>query len=50
MPPTNPNANPTSRAGGAANNMSDVEFTTNTATKTERHQSPSGNPAHEDPK
>ena len=49
-PLTNPNAKPTSKAGGAANNMLDVEFTTPPATKPEKHQSPPGAPAHEDPK
>ena len=40
---------PTPSAGGAANNKLDVEFTTLPAMKLERHQSPPGAPAHEDP-
>ena len=43
--PTNSNANPTSWAGGAVNNKSDVEFTTPPAPKLARHQSPPGAPA-----
>ena len=43
--PTNSNANPTSWAGGAVNNKSDVEFTTPSAPKPARHQSPPGAPA-----
>ena len=48
-PLTNPNSNPTPWAGGAVNKL-DVEFTTPPATKLERHQSPPGALAHEDPK
>ena len=44
-PPTNSNANPTSWAGGAVNNKSDIEFTTPPAPKPARHQSPPGAPA-----